>query len=96
MPFVDTHHGQLHYLDVGAGDRPLLLLHAFPLNAQMWAPQVADLSASHRVIVPDLAGFGASDPMDDPRSWSMDRYVADVVGIINALDLDDVVLGGLS
>lgn len=96
VPYVNLEGRRLHYLDVGTGNPPLLLIHAFPLGAEMWAPQTACLSGTHRVIAPDLAGFGASDPMTHPRHWSMDRYVADVVDLLDALHLDRVVLVGLS
>ena len=43
----------------GAGT-PLILLHAFPLDGRMWAPQVEALAGTYQVIVPDLRGFGAA------------------------------------
>src|SRR5215211_5509491 len=43
----------------GAGT-PLVLLHAFPLDGRMWAPQVEALAGTYQVIVPDLRGFGAA------------------------------------
>ena len=40
----------------------LLLLHAFPLDASMWAPQVERLAADVPVIAPNLPGFGGTAP----------------------------------
>lgn len=40
--------------------RPVVLIHAFPLDGRMWAPQRNALAARTRVLVPDLPGFGAS------------------------------------
>ena len=37
---------------------PLLLLHAFPLDARMWG----SLAAGQDVVAPDLPGFGSSPP----------------------------------
>jgi pimeloyl-ACP methyl ester carboxylesterase len=52
--------------DSGSGPA-VLLLHAFPCDGGMWDHQARALSDSgHRVIVPDLPGFGASDLPDDP------------------------------
>ncbi|MGW3449296.1 alpha/beta fold hydrolase [Streptomyces sp. NPDC001076] len=46
-----------------AGTGPaVLLLHGFPHTWQVWTDVMADLSDSHRVIAPDLRGFGASGP----------------------------------
>jgi 3-oxoadipate enol-lactonase len=50
---------RLTYLDSGAG-RPVVLIHAFPLNAGMWLPQLNALPAGWRIIAPDLRGFGGS------------------------------------
>ncbi len=50
----------LAYTDQGRG-MPVLLLHAFPQNRAMWAPQVEALSKTHRIIAPDFRGFGESD-----------------------------------
>jgi len=43
----------------GAGPA-IVLLHAFPLNSAMWAPQIQALSGSAAWVAPDLPGFGAS------------------------------------
>jgi len=43
----------------GAGT-PLLLVHGFPLDGRMWAPQVEALGIGRRVLVPDLLGFGGT------------------------------------
>src|SRR3954452_2942638 len=47
------------YLEAGAG-WPLILLHAFPLNADMWRPQLERVPAGWRMIAPDLRGFGTA------------------------------------
>jgi pimeloyl-ACP methyl ester carboxylesterase len=82
----------------GAGD-PLVLLHAFPLNRKMWEPQVEALtggpgSGGRRVITPDYPGFGRSPrPVAGP---DMRYYAEEVLGLLDNLYLDRVVLGGLS
>jgi pimeloyl-ACP methyl ester carboxylesterase len=42
----------------------LLLLHAFPLDARMWAPQLDALGSSIRIVAPDHPGFGGSEIPD--------------------------------
>lgn len=61
------------YDEVGSGT-PLLLLHAFPLDRQMWAPQLAALADGTRVVAIDLPGFGES-----PAAPFSIEGVADVV-----------------
>ena len=51
----------VRYLEAGAG-RPVLLLHAFPLSAEQWLPQLARPPVGVRLVAPDLRGFGGSDP----------------------------------
>ena len=96
MPFADVEGTRLHYLDVGAGDLPLVLLHAFPLQAEMWAPQLACLSARTRVVAPDLKGFGRSDAPDDRAAYTMAGYATEVAGLLTSLGVERCVLGGLS
>lgn len=82
----------LAHADVGRG-LPVVLLHAFPLNRMMWEPQIAALFGECRCIAPDLRGFG-----DSPRSgpYSMDQYADDVVALLDALQIERAVVGGLS
>src|SRR3954470_7875410 len=81
----------LAHADVGHG-LPVVLLHAFPLNRSMWEPQVAALFGECRCIVPDLRGFGDST-RDGP--YTMNRYADDVIGILDALQIEQAVIGGL-
>ncbi|HET7585039.1 MAG TPA: alpha/beta fold hydrolase [Gemmatimonadaceae bacterium] len=80
------------YDDVGDGT-PLVLLHAFPLNRRMWAPQLRGLVGCARCIVPDIRGFGESTAAPP---YSMDRYADDTVALLDALQVDRAVIGGLS
>ena len=52
-------------LETGEGP-PLVLLHGgIECAGPVWAPVIAGLAERHRVIVPDLPGFGESKPVDD-------------------------------
>jgi pimeloyl-ACP methyl ester carboxylesterase len=78
----------------GAGT-PLVLLHAFPLDGRMWAPQVEALAGTYQVIVPDLRGFGAARDQAVEEA-GMDLLADDVARLLDDRGLDRVVLGGLS
>ena len=79
----------------GAGTPPLVLLHAFPLDGRMWAPQVQALSSHHQVVVPDLRGFGnARDQVVEVAE--MDLLADDLARLLDERGLDQVVLCGLS
>jgi pimeloyl-ACP methyl ester carboxylesterase len=92
--------GRFRFLEAppSAATRPrgtVVLLHAFPLNARMWGPQFEPLAAEGwRVIAPHMRGTdgGASDP---PTS-GIDDYAADVVDLLDALHIEDAVIGGCS
>lgn len=72
---------------------PLVLLHAFPLDSRMWQPQCGVLVPQCRCIMPNMRGFGGSDP-DGPHT--VDRYADDVVAVLDALRIERAVIGGLS
>jgi 3-oxoadipate enol-lactonase len=83
----------LNYRDQGQGT-PLLLVHAFPLSGAMWQPQIDVLSERFRVIAPDLRGFGESTV--PPGPYAMEIFADDLAELLDALNVERVVLGGLS
>jgi pimeloyl-ACP methyl ester carboxylesterase len=80
-------------LEAGRG-APLLLIHAFPLSADQWGPQLEAPASGWRLIAPDLRGFGSTSLSS--TNLSMDDYAADIEALAAALRLDRVVLAGLS
>jgi 3-oxoadipate enol-lactonase len=82
-----------HCLEAGAG-WPLILLHAFPLSAEMWRPVLERVPDGWHYVAPDLRGFGASTPAT--TGASLDDHAADIEGLLNALELERAVIGGLS
>jgi haloalkane dehalogenase len=78
---------RMHYVDEGEGS-PVVCFHGEPswsfLYRKMLPPLVA---AGHRVICPDLAGFGRSDKPTDLGWYSYDRHVEQVTGVLDMLDL---------
>lgn len=70
-------HLRLHYLDEGPADAPpVLLLHGQPTWSYLYRHVVRALvEAGHRVVVPDLVGFGRSDKPVDPRSYSFAAHL---------------------
>jgi pimeloyl-ACP methyl ester carboxylesterase len=84
---------ELAHREAGDG-RALVLLHAFPLSSAMWLDQREALSCCCRVVTPDLRGFGGSELGDDEPS--LDAAADDVAALLDRLELDGVVLGGLS
>jgi pimeloyl-ACP methyl ester carboxylesterase len=75
--------------------RALVLLHAFPLGAGMWEPQMRAVPPGWRLITPDLRGFGGSTAPDGD-SPSMDDYASDVIALAGELGVSRAVMGGCS
>ena len=89
----------ISYLDVegpGPSHHALVLLHAFPLAAEMWRPQIAAAPAGWRVVAPDLRGFGGSSADGPSDPVSIDDYARDTIALLDHLELHRVVVGGNS
>ena len=81
------------YRDTGSGEA-LVFVHGVGSNQDAWTPQVEHFAASHRVIHYDTLGHGASDLPPDPAS--LDDYVAQLLGLLDGLDLAAANLVGTS
>jgi len=83
----------LHYQEYGHGS-PVVLLHGLGSSMQDWENQKDALSAKYRLILIDLRGHGRSDR---PKGkYSIAGFAADVMAILNHLQLDKVHLVGIS
>jgi 3-oxoadipate enol-lactonase len=86
---------RLAYRFDGPDEAPVLVLsNSLGTNLDMWAPQMAALTARFRVLRYDSRGHGASDV--PAGAYSMDRLGRDVVELLDALQLDRVAFCGLS
>jgi 2-succinyl-6-hydroxy-2,4-cyclohexadiene-1-carboxylate synthase len=70
----------------GAG-KPLLLLHGFTGSAAAWGLLVRHLAPRWRTIAVDLIGHGQSDAPARPERYSMDQCVADLLALLDALEI---------
>jgi 3-oxoadipate enol-lactonase len=73
--------------------RHVLFLHAFPLNAAMWEPQISAVPAGWRMIAPDYRGFGGSSL---PAPATMNELAGDVVDVLDHLEIHEAVVVGCS
>jgi pimeloyl-ACP methyl ester carboxylesterase len=80
--------------EAGSGP-PVLLLHGFPDSWRLWRHQIPVLAeAGHRVIAPDLRGFGETERPAEVEGYRMRSLVADVVGLLDALGVERVAVVG--
>lgn len=94
MPWFKNRSGeQLWYEDAGVGT-PLVFLHGWCMSSAVWQLQFEGLSASFRLIAPDLRGHGRSRSVKEP--FGFEHFAADLVELLHFLDLENVVLIGWS
>ena len=72
----------------------MVLVHGVGLRSDVWSPQIAAFSTSHRVIVYDTLGHGGSDL--PPKLASLGVYVAQLEGLLDALGVARAVVIGHS
>jgi len=81
------------------GTRTLILLHAFPMSADMWLPQLARVPVGWQFIAPDLRGFRGMGPAFEDAHLdgaTMDDYAGDVLELMDHLDIPKAAILGLS
>ena len=75
---------RLHVAEAGEGP-PIVLQHGWPQHWWAWRRLIGPLAAEHRVICPDLRGFGWSDA--PPGRYDKESLAGDLIGVLDALDL---------
>jgi 3-oxoadipate enol-lactonase len=94
MPHVDVDGQGLYFEDSGGSGPPVVLSHGFLMDREMFAPQVAALRDSYRVITWDERGFGLTEFDGEPFTfWDSAR---DCFGLLDHLGVERAVLGGVS
>jgi pimeloyl-ACP methyl ester carboxylesterase len=75
---------KIFYRCTGNG-KPVILIHGFGEDGEIWNQQAAHLSNNYKVIVPDLPGSGKSEMIDD---MSMEGMAEEIHSIIHEEDID--------
>jgi haloalkane dehalogenase len=85
---------RLHYIDEGPRDAPpILLMHGEPSWSYLYRKFIYPLVAlGHRVIAPDLIGFGKSDKPAARADYTYERHVAWMSAWLNAMNINDISL----
>lgn len=78
---------RFHVRDEGSGT-PVILLHGFPDTGELWRHQVPALvRGGFRAIVPDMRGRGRTDRPEAVEAYRLSTIVRDVIGILDALQV---------
>lgn len=73
---------------------PLVLLHGYPLDHQIWDDVVLLLADTFELIIPDLRGFGGSSTVDSFSA--MEDYAADIAALLDQLEIQKAAIVGHS
>lgn len=74
----------------------LLLLHGFTGSVETWHAHLPALTPYVTAVAVDLIGHGASDAPDDPARYAMDRCVADLLALLDRLEIERTAVLGYS
>ncbi len=90
--YIETNGIKMHVMRAGyAEGEPVVLLHGFPEFWYGWHNQIQSLAeAGYRVIVPDQRGYNLTDKPQGVDAYTIDKLVADVLGLLDALEYDKV------
>src|SRR4051794_39189349 len=82
----------------GRGTQPMLFAHGFGCDQHMWRFVAPAFEDRYRVVLFDYVGAGHSDlgAYDASRYSSLEGYAQDVLDVVHALDLRDVIFVGHS
>jgi pimeloyl-ACP methyl ester carboxylesterase len=86
--FVETGGERLYYYasgERGKGD-PIILLHGFPTSGHVWNNLVALLPTGHRIVVPDLVGYGRSDATER-ADLTLTGHAERIIGLLDELQI---------
>lgn len=97
-PATFVHRGrQICYRQVGDGPRVVVLTHGLLMDSRMYARLAPAIARhGHRVVTVDMLGHGASAQPHEMTAYSMPQFGADVVALLDHLDLRQAVIGGTS
>jgi pimeloyl-ACP methyl ester carboxylesterase len=93
--FIETNGIKLAYLDYAGPGETLLLMHGLTANAHSFDGLIAaGLNDKMRVVAVDLRGRGKSDKPES--GYRMADHAADIIGLMDGLKLEKVILAGHS
>ena len=93
MITIQSDDAQISYEILGDGP-PVVLLHPFPANHELWLPAAQQLAARYRVILPDLRGHGDSGVGEGPAT--MPKHAADISRVLDDAKVGRAAFAGVS
>lgn len=88
--------GVHYYVETVGTGRPLLLLHGFTGSSQNWQPLLPQLTSAFQVIMVDIVGHGRTDSPTEESRYHMASAAADLIAILDELEVNQTSLFGYS
>lgn len=98
MPAAAVNGIDIHY-DLLGEDRPgtpLVLTHGFASASAFWRPDIEPLAETRPLVIYDVRGHGKTTAPDDPESYSLPTFAADLAGLLREIGIERAHVGGLS
>jgi pimeloyl-ACP methyl ester carboxylesterase len=89
--FTEVDGVKIHYLMDGKGE-PVILLHGYAQTSHMWRPLIPELAKTHRIVAPDLRGFGDSSKPEG--GYDKKTLAQDIHALAASLGLSRVAIVG--
>lgn len=93
MPHITSADAEIFYEVMGSGP-PIVMLHPFPANHDLWKPAAQSLISRYRLILPDLRGHGESSVGGGPAF--MEKHVEDLVRVLDDAEIGRATFVGVS
>jgi pimeloyl-ACP methyl ester carboxylesterase len=93
MPRISSDDAEIFYEVLGSGP-PIVLLHPFPANHDLWKPAAQALVTRYRIILPDLRGHGDSGVGEGPAT--MEKHAADLARVLDHEGIGRATFAGVS
>ena len=93
---ITTDDGVTLYAEQTGSGHPLLFVHEFAGDHRSWEPQVRYFSAAYRCVTYAARGYPPSEVPADPAAYSQERAVNDAIAVLDALDIAEANVVGLS
>lgn len=93
--FVEAAGIKTHFIERGDHGSPIVLVHGFGSSTHTWMGNIDALAKNHRVYAFDMKGFGLTAKPKDGQ-YHMEEYTRHLLGFLDAVKLDKVILVGHS
>src|SRR3954469_17412900 len=96
MPHVSADDGVRLYVEEAGNGPPVVFVHEFAGDHRGWEPQVRARTPRFACVVSAPGGYPPSDVPDDEAAYTQARAVADLVAVLDGLDIERAHVVGLS